>query len=158
MGALDLVGTWPVEHAAAAVVGPEAVLGTTGDTGRPFRIASIAKTLTAWAVLVGVEEGIVALDDAVGQPACTLRHLLAHAGGYPFDGHRPIARPGTRRIYSNTGIELAADAVADAAGMPFGTYLAEAVLEPLGMIATDLRGSPAHAVWSTAARSRRVPR
>ena len=45
--------------------------------------------LTAWAVLIAVEEGVVGLEDAVGQPGCTLRHLLAHAGGYPFDGPDP---------------------------------------------------------------------
>ena len=49
------------------------------------------------------------LDDPVGQPGCTLRHLLAHAGGYPFEGSDPIARPERRRIYSNTGIEMVAD-------------------------------------------------
>jgi len=34
--------------------------------------------------------------------------------------------------------------------MPFGEYLREAVLEPLGMTSTVLKGSPAHAVLSTA--------
>jgi CubicO group peptidase (beta-lactamase class C family) len=33
--------------------------------------------------------------------------------------------------------------------MPFADYLTEAVLEPLGMTTTSLRGSPAHACWST---------
>jgi CubicO group peptidase (beta-lactamase class C family) len=54
-----------------------------------------------------------------------------------------------RRIYSNTGIELASDAIGDAAGMPFEHYLREALFEPLGMTATVLKGSPAYAVHST---------
>ena len=33
--------------------------------------------------------------------------------------------------------------------MSFEEYLRAAVLEPLGMSATELRGSPAHAMWST---------
>ena len=35
--------------------------------------------------------------------------------------------------------------------MPFGDYLRQAVLEPLGMARTELRGSPAHGVWSSVA-------
>ncbi len=54
-----------------------------------------------------------------------------------------------RRIYSNTGIDLAASALADAAQMPFGTYLHDALLQPLRMQHTTLKGSPAHAVIST---------
>jgi CubicO group peptidase (beta-lactamase class C family) len=55
---------------------------------------------------------------------------------------RPIAPPGRRRIYSNTGIEVLAEAVARAAEMPFDEYLAAAVLRPLGL-PVELRGSPA---------------
>jgi CubicO group peptidase (beta-lactamase class C family) len=78
-----------------------------------------------------------------------VRHLLAHASGLPFEGPDPIARPGSRRIYSNTGFDLLGDTLATAAEMPVETYLAEAVLVPLGMKATDLRGSPAKDGWST---------
>ena len=73
-----------------------------------------------------------------------MRHLLAHAGGFGFDGERPIAPPARRRIYSNTGIERAADELAGAARMAFADYLREAVWEPLGMSRMSLRGSPAH--------------
>jgi CubicO group peptidase (beta-lactamase class C family) len=148
--ALEQVATWPVPHAAVAVVAADgSVLGTYGDTGRPFRLASLAKPVTVWAVLVAVEDGSIGLDTPVGQPGCTLRHLLAHAGGYPFEGPEPISPPEQRRIYSNTGIELAVAATEAATGIPFGPYLAEAVFEPLGMTASELRGSPAHAIHST---------
>ena len=73
---------------------------------------------------MAIEEGIVTLDLPIGQPGCTLRHLLCHAGGYGFDGAEPISKPERNRIYSNTGIEMAASAVADASGMTFGDYLA----------------------------------
>jgi len=147
--ALRLTSSWPVDHVSAAVVDAGSVRDAIGDTSRSYRLASIAKPITSWAVLVAVEEGIVSLDQPIGQPGCTLRHLLCHAGGYGFDGDATIARPGTRRSYSNTGIEMAAAAVAAAADMPFEAYLAEAVLGPLGMGATELRGSPAHGIWST---------
>ena len=54
----------------------------------------------------------------------------------------PIGRPGAKRVYSNPGIELAAEIVATRAEMPFEQYLSAAVLEPLGLDAV-LRGSPA---------------
>lgn len=145
--ALDLVRTWPVANVAAAVVVDGITVDVEGPVDRVFRLASISKPIAAWAMLVAVEEGIVALDDPVG-PA-TLRHLLAHAAGYGFDGPKPIVSPERKRIYSNTGIDVAAAHVASAAGMAFDIYLDEAVFAPLGMSDTALRGSPAHGVSST---------
>jgi CubicO group peptidase (beta-lactamase class C family) len=153
--ALHRVSEWPVDHASAAVVRPGHPLEVLGDVDRRYELASISKPLTAWATLVAVEEGIVSLDDLPRcvdvQDGCTLRHLLSHAGGYAFDGAAPIAPPGRRRIYSNTGFELVANEVATSSGMPFEQYLREGVFEPLGMLASELIGSPAHGVWSTAA-------
>jgi hypothetical protein len=101
--ALRLTAAWPVPHVAAAVVLPDDSVSTIGDVDLPFRLASITKVLSSWAMLIAVEEGIVSLDQPAGQPGCTLRHLLAHAGGYPFDGVEPISPPARRRIYSNRG-------------------------------------------------------
>ncbi|MDO8390033.1 MAG: serine hydrolase domain-containing protein [Actinomycetota bacterium] len=149
MRALALTAEWPVPNVAAAAVLPDGTVATVGDADAPFRIASVAKMLVGYTMLVAVEEGTVHLDQPVGQEGCTVRHLLAHAGGYAFDGTAPITRPGTRRIYSNTGIEMAANALAEAADMPYGEYQFEALLQPLGMRATILHGSPAHMVSST---------
>lgn len=149
MSPLIQVGTWPVPHAAAATIAVDGRIETFGDRTKLFRLASLAKVITAWAVLVAVEEGSITLDSPAGQPGCTIRHLLSHAGGYPFDGVQPLTAPGRRRIYSNSGIELAADTLASATGIPFADYLGEAILEPLGMNSTTLRGSPAHAIWSS---------
>lgn len=149
MSALDTLATWPVDRSAAAVVGPDGVRDTAGDTSWQARIASVTKPLVAYACLVAVEEGTLDLDAAAGPPGSTVRHLLAHASGLPFTGTDPIARPGARRIYSNTGFERLGDALAAAAGMPVAAYLAEAVLVPLGMKDTELRGSPASGGRST---------
>jgi CubicO group peptidase (beta-lactamase class C family) len=151
--ALRLVEQWPVDHVSAGVITPDGSVTTVGDGVFEYRLASISKPLTAWAVLVAVEEGVVELDTPPRhvdvQAGCTLRHLLAHAGGYAFDGPDPITGVARTRIYSNTGVELAAAEVERAAGLPFATYLDEAVLAPLGMSRTTLRGSPAHQVFST---------
>ena len=95
MQALQLVADWPVRTVAAAVVAPDGSVATTGpidhsvsagvdhqdavrlgDSGRRARKARCTSTSRS------PSEG------------CTLRHLLAHAGGYAFDGNEPIARPG----------------------------------------------------------------
>src|SRR5689334_12871325 len=107
-----------------------------------FPWASVTKLATTVAVLVACEEGIVELDEAAGPPGSTLRHLLAHASGLAFDEPAAIAEPGRRRIYSNTGFEVAAALVAERAEMPFGAYFEHAWGFPLG-------GSPASGVEAT---------
>lgn len=147
--ALRQIDDWPVPHAGIGVVLPDGSKVTHGDVRRSFRLASVSKPLTAWACLVAVEEGSVSLADPVGPPGATLRHLLAHAAGYGFDSIEPIIGVERRRIYSNTGIERAAAHVSERTGMTFAEYLREAVFEPLQMADSELRGSPAHAVYST---------
>jgi CubicO group peptidase (beta-lactamase class C family) len=147
---LDAIDGWGAERAGVAVVRADGtVAGRHGAVDERLRIASVSKLLTAYAVLVAVEEGTIGLDEEAGPPGATVRHLLAHAAGYPFDGATPITTPGRRRIYSNTGIEVLAADVEAAAGMPFAQYLADGVLKPLGLSATDLQGSPAHHIVST---------
>lgn len=162
MGALDRVTEWPANTAAAATLqrtnnDEVRVTANVGDIHASFRLASLAKVVTALTALIAVEEGSVTLDDTITNAppgvnlhtGTTLRHLLSHASGLPFDGGTPVAALATRRVYSNTGIETAAAVIADATGIAFNEYLAEAVLQPLGMARTELRGSPAYALWST---------
>jgi len=146
---LATIDEWPVPHAAAAVVQRGSVSAVHGETDRPFRLASISKVITAWTCLIAVEEGSVSLDDAVGPPESTLRHCLAHAAGYGFDTANPIMGVGKRRIYSNTGIETAANHIAERTGMMFSEYMREAIFVPLGMDDSSLKASPAYAVFST---------
>jgi CubicO group peptidase (beta-lactamase class C family) len=142
------VDAWPPETVAVGVLRNGAVVGTHGPQDRVFRWASVTKLVTAMAVLVAAEEGVVDLDEPAGPPGSTVRHLLAHASGLSFDAGPPIAKPGQRRIYSNAGFEVLAEHLEAAAEMPFERYLWEAVLEPLGMHA-ELRGSAAHALHGT---------
>ncbi len=114
----------------------------------------MTKLLTGLAMLVALEEGTVDLDEPAGPPGSTLRHLLSHASGLQTDGEKTIAEPGRRRIYSNTGIELAARLLEERAEMPFADYFAQAVVRPLGL-AGRLAGSPATRLPRTA---RRPPR
>jgi len=147
--ALDLVDSWDVPAAAAAVVTPGGAVATRGPVDHPFALASVTKLLTATAVLVAVEEGSVSLDDPAGPPGASVRHLLAHASGLAPDTADVLAAPGSRRVYSNAGFEALAHHVEVATGIPFAEYLDEAVRQPLGMGSTRLEGSPAHGAVST---------
>jgi CubicO group peptidase (beta-lactamase class C family) len=69
-----------------------------------------------------------------------------------------LAPPATRRIYSNAGYEVLAGVVAEAAGLPFTTYLDEAVLKPLDLPDTTLEGSPAAGAAGPAADLLRLGR
>ncbi|NGO68485.1 serine hydrolase domain-containing protein [Streptomyces boncukensis] len=150
LDSLRTIETWPVPTAAAAVVRADgAVAGTHGPTGQRFELASVTKPLSAYAALLALEEGAVELDEPAGPQGATVRHLLAHTSGLAFDEHQVVAEPGTRRIYSNAGFEALADHLAKATDIPFAQYLREAVLEPLGMRATELSGSPAKDAVST---------
>ena len=140
MGALDLLDTWPVASAAAAVVGPDGALATHGDTNRRFALASVTKPLVARAAQVAVEEGAVELDTPAGPPGSTIRHLLAHTSGLAMLEDKVIAKPGARRIYSNTGFRVLAEAIEAATDIEFGQYLAAAVFEPLEMTGSALDG------------------
>jgi CubicO group peptidase (beta-lactamase class C family) len=147
---LALTDSWDVPNVAAAVVTADGSASTHGDVDRPFRIASVGKLVAGYALLIGVEEGAVELDEPAGPPDATFRHLLAHTAGYGFESDAGvIAPPGTRRVYSNRGIEEAARHLERATGMPFPQYLREAVLGPLGLSGTQLQGSPAYAMHST---------
>ena len=142
MKCLEQIAQWPVENASAAVITRDGeVLGSYGDLERVYPLASVTKLLTAYAMLVALEEGAFELDDAAGPDGATIRHLLAHSSGLDFDTDEVRAAPGDRRIYSNTGFAVLARTLTERSGIEFADYLQEAVLAPLAMSSTTLAGS-----------------
>jgi CubicO group peptidase (beta-lactamase class C family) len=95
----------------------------------------------------------------------TLHHLLTHTSGLPhwntepgfevlaampitdrvglIPQGTPASRPGLRWLYSSPGYLLVAHIVEQAAGQPYGDFLAEHVFGPLGMEATTTGRPPA---------------
>lgn len=154
--ALSDVGTWPVDTVAAGVLSG-AGTSVYGDTGRLFPLASVSKLITAYSVLIAVEEGAFGLDDTVadigseygssveGPADATVRELLSHASGVGMQSRQREKPARSRRIYSSAGYEILADLVS-ATGIPFTEYTRAAVCEPLGISAhtVDLSGSAGH--------------
>ncbi|UNX54605.1 beta-lactamase family protein [Georgenia sp. TF02-10] len=128
----------------------DAVVDTYGEPATVFPWASVTKLVSAVAALVAVQRRMVSLDEPAGPPGSTVRHLLAHASGLPFDAGAVLGEPGRRRVYSNLGIEVLAEHVAERVGTDFTTWAEQTVLEPLGMSTVLIEGSPAHAATGSA--------
>jgi CubicO group peptidase (beta-lactamase class C family) len=139
---LGQIDDWPAQSAAAGVLRGGDELAVRGPREHVFRWASVTKLVTALATLVAAEEGVVDLDEPAGPAGSTVRHLLAHASGLPFELGAPTQPPERRRVYSNVGFDRLAEHVASGAEMPFADYMAAGVLRPLGM-RSELRGSAA---------------
>lgn len=112
-------------------------------------------------VQVSNENGVKTLKKA--QNVLTVRMVMNHTGGFPFEisakrgdvrgggwsGGCPIRQaasvgaaspimfePGTKALYSNTGIDIGAAIVETITGMKWEKYLKQEVLDPLGMKST----------------------
>ena len=123
------------------------VLHEVGDVDEIFPLASVTKPIVAWSALVAVDRGLLDLDAPAGAPApdgATIGHLLSHSSGIATDSDERLATPGTRRIYSNRGIEILGERLQEATGTPLETWVESTVLEPLGMASVLIPGSPAH--------------
>lgn len=147
--ALDLVKEWPVDNFAAAVIDGDDI-HRVGDLGKVFHLMSVTKPLSAYGFLMAMEEGVFELDTPLGPEGATVRHLLAHASGVGFKETDRVRGVGERRIYSNYGFQILADAVTEAAEMDFAEYLRQGVMEPLNMQWTRLLGEAGWEAQGTA--------
>lgn len=138
-------------------------------TGRPFRnntacyIASLAKPVTALAIMLLQQQGMLSYDDTARKyvpelPAyagnITIRQLLTHTSGLKdYEGmlssgpsltnNRVIAwlgeqqgpdfTPGSRFSYSNSGYIVLALVIEQASGMSYARFIQERIFTPLHM-------------------------
>jgi CubicO group peptidase (beta-lactamase class C family) len=154
-------------HEAYGVTSLENPLEVTSDTR--FQIGSISKTFTGTAVMYLVAEGAIDLDrpvrecvpelelaDAGATAGVTMRHLLAHTGGWAGDyfddtgwGDDAVARYVNRMktlpqltplgelwSYNNAGFALAGRVVEVVTGEPFEDVVKRLVLDPLELGST----------------------
>ena len=143
-----------------------------GDTRRPvnadtgFRIASMSKAFTGYAILKLRDAGKLRLDDKASKYIpeikgwandITVADLLHHAAGFVTDdpwgdrqqvmpeaeftkllkaGVPSTAAPGTRYEYSNMGFALLGRIISNVSKQDYASYVAAQVFKPLGMAAT----------------------
>lgn len=129
------------------------VIARAGDVDAVHPLASVTKPLVVWSALVAVNRGLLALDDPAGPglPGATIAHLMSHSSGVAFDSPAVLAAPGTRRVYSNFGIEILGQRLQEATATPLEAWVETTVLEPLGMASVLVPGSPAYSGSGTAA-------
>lgn len=141
--ALGQAEDWPVGRVAVGVTDANGTLATHGAPDTSFRWASVTKLMTALTTLMAVEQDLLSLDDPAGPDGSTVRHLLAHASGLPFEGDTPVAGVEERRIYSNAGFLQIGEVLEEHLGIAYEELVTENVLEPLGMAGTGVPGGPA---------------
>ncbi len=134
-----------------------------------FDCASLTKVVaTAPAIMMLVEEGKVRLGDRVtkylpkfkGSTRITVRHLVTHYSGLRPDvdiepewsGYetgislayleKPIAKPGSKFIYSDINYILLAEIVRTITGKPINEFAQQRVFDPLRMTDTTFLPSP----------------
>jgi CubicO group peptidase (beta-lactamase class C family) len=139
-----------------------------GSTGPDLqhRIGSLTKTMTAVLVLRCRDDGLLALDDPLGElvpeaghPEVTLRQLLSHTSGLPSEpagpwwervpggtvaellaanaGRDRVLEPESAYHYSNLGFALLGEAVARLRDRPWAELVRQQVWRPLGMERTS---------------------
>jgi CubicO group peptidase (beta-lactamase class C family) len=149
------------------------------DAGRPYTtetrscLASLSKPITAVAVMMLAEEGVVTFESQLSQllpgfsaaiGAVTVRQLLTHTSGvpdYPDLGvdHAgvtnaeilaalrrvpgPVFAPGLKYQYSNSGYVVLGSIVERLSGKTLPQFLGARVFTPLGMSSTFVLTSPA---------------
>jgi serine-type D-Ala-D-Ala carboxypeptidase/endopeptidase len=136
----------------------------TADTG--FRIASMSKAFTGYAILKLRDEGRLRLDDPAWKyipeikswaKDITVADLLHHTAGFVTDdpwGDRQQVMPeaeftkllkagvprtaprGTRYEYSNMGFAMLGRIISNVSGKDYASYVGAQVFKPLGMTAT----------------------
>jgi CubicO group peptidase (beta-lactamase class C family) len=145
-----------------------------------YRIGSITKTFTAFAVMQLREDGKLRLGDRLdahlhvrAHGDLTIRRMLAHASGlqreipgevwetleFPQSTEELLAKleeaelvldPGERWHYSNLAYVLLGEVVARLSGMSYETYVEERILQPLGLRRTSFEPVAPYAIAYTA--------
>ncbi len=150
-------------------------LGVKADERTVYGLASISKTFAATALMLLVADGQCRLGDSIRvylpeAPASlepiTLRHLLSHTSGLPFqvrlEQYDPCERfiyrldvthdeflqaavqtpldfaPGTQTQYSNTGYFLLGIIIERVSGVSYAEWLASRIFHPLSMNSTRI--------------------
>jgi CubicO group peptidase (beta-lactamase class C family) len=126
------------------------VIGLKNNGEKRFMIASISKSFTAASILQLEQKGLLSTHDPIGKylpdfpewagQNITIHHLLTHTSGipdyindYPLKFRMKQVAGWLPSKYSNSGYVLLARIVENVSGKDFDNYLADNILDPLGM-------------------------
>jgi CubicO group peptidase (beta-lactamase class C family) len=121
--------------------GVEAVVAQSGKLSPRRPWASVSKMAVAMAFGVEIDWDLHQFDESAGPRGATIANLLSHTGGLGLEEGDPVVPVGTKRVYSNYGVDVAVKAIVGD-GDP-ATWLDARIFHPLGMSSTWLEGRPA---------------
>lgn len=156
--------------AAGVVVGDDVITATHGVTNAKapalidpttlFQVGSVSKTITSAAVMLLVQDGLVALEDPIARhlpdlgaatgldtDAITVELALSHQAGFDGDhlfverssdladlrAARRLFEPGEGYSYCNAGFSIAGAVIEAASGTTFERFVRERLFRPLAM-------------------------
>ena len=132
---------WPGESSYAIFRlrnGSLEIVNQGGDQRAVRPWASVSKMAVAMAFAVEIDWGMHKITDSFGPRGATLSNLLSHSSGLGLEEGDPMVPIGTKRVYSNVGIDHAVDVVTK--GNEPGEWLNDRVFRGLGMLNTRLEG------------------
>jgi CubicO group peptidase (beta-lactamase class C family) len=124
--------------------------GAVVDENTVFQAASFSKTLTAYAAMILVERGKLALDEPLNRylqrkylpsqqaaDQITLRMVLNHTSGLSNDSdgkdRRIYFTPGACFSYSGGGFRYLQQVIEAVTALPFAEFIDQEIIKPLGM-------------------------
>ncbi len=152
---LSLVDGWEPEVVSAMMMTTSGENAEThGPRDRSYHWASLTKSCTAFTILRLVDQGTLRLEEPAGpgdrpRRGATIRHLLSHASGTPFEAGEAGSEVGHRRHYSNLAFVSLARLAEQRLDRPFAEIVHELLLRPAGMETAELRGSGAGGMYGT---------
>lgn len=117
----------------------------TGPVGAQRSWASVSKTIAGIQFAQEWEKNHDVGQSPAGPEGSTLAHLLSHSSGLGFEEDAPRSAVGTRRVYSNIGIDQAVATMSRVD--PSGDWAAK-IFSPLNIVA-HLAGRPSSGVVGT---------
>jgi len=145
----SLVTPWPGEPALIGLrreIGGVCEVFRYGPTAERRSWASVSKSVASIEFALAFERDPHLGEAPAGPQGATLAHLLSHSSGLGFEEGAPTSPVGTRRVYSNLGIDLAVHFMS---GEDPKTKWERDIFRPLGLSA-NLEGRPSSGVIGTA--------
>jgi CubicO group peptidase (beta-lactamase class C family) len=119
-------------------------VGEYGDVSAVRPWASVSKMAVAMAFGVEMDWGLHAYTEMVGPRGANFANLFSHSSGLGLEEGDPVVPVGTKRVYSNYGVDYA---VAKIVGENSpAEWLEDRVFSPLGMASSALGARPAAGV------------
>ena len=147
MSVSSIIEGWPGRPAVQVLRlrdGFAEVVAQAGDLDERRAWASVSKMAVSLAFGVEFDWGLHTYTDALGPHGASIANLLSHSSGLGLEESDRVVPVGTRRIYSNYGVDLAVRAIVG--DNDPARWLDDRIFRPLGMHDSTLEGRPAAGV------------